>query len=63
MSLNTIRLEVDAQMFLRLLIAVVPGVLAGRVQSRVKTTPLVDIVGIQKPIDPELFGLAKVLAK
>jgi hypothetical protein len=27
----------------------------------VQTTPLADIVGKQKPIDPELFALAKVL--
>lgn len=39
------------------------GVLAGMVQGRVTTTPLADIVGIQKPIDPELFELAKVLEK
>lgn len=39
------------------------GVLIGMVQGCVKTTPLADIVGIQKPIDPELFALAKVLEK
>jgi len=39
------------------------GVLVGMVQGRVTTTPLADIVGIQKPIDPELFELAKVLEK
>ena len=39
------------------------GVLVGMVQSRVTTTLLADIVGIQKPIDPELFALAKVLEK
>lgn len=39
------------------------GVLVGMVQGRVTTTPLVDIVGIQKSIDPELFELAKVLEK
>lgn len=38
-------------------------VLVGLVQGRVTTTPLADIVGIQKSIDPELFELAKVLEK
>lgn len=37
------------------------GVLVGMKQGRVATTPLADIVGVQKPIDPELFALAKVL--
>jgi hypothetical protein len=32
-------------------------------QGRVMTTPLGEIVGVQKPIDPELFALAKVLDK
>jgi 6-phosphofructokinase 1 len=39
------------------------GVLVGMVQGRVTMTPLADIVGIQKSIDPELFELAKVLEK
>ncbi|CAG0966986.1 6-phosphofructokinase 1 [Planctomycetaceae bacterium] len=39
------------------------GVLVGMVQGRVTTTPLADIVSIQKSIDPELFELAKVLEK
>ena len=39
------------------------GVLVGMVQSRVTATPLADIVGVQKPIDPELFALAKILEK
>lgn len=39
------------------------SVLVGMMQSRVTTTPLADIVGVQKPIDPELFALAKVLEK
>jgi len=30
-------------------------------QGHVMTTPLADIVGRQKPIDPELFALAEVL--
>jgi 6-phosphofructokinase 1 len=37
------------------------GVLVGMLQGRVTTTPLADIVGHQKPIDPELFALAAVL--
>ena len=37
------------------------GVLVGMVHGRVQTTPLADIVGKQKSIDPELFALAKVL--
>lgn len=37
------------------------GVLVGMQQGRVTTTPLAEIVGLQKPIDPELFELAKVL--
>jgi len=39
------------------------AVLVGMQQSRVTTTPLADIVGQQKPIDPELFALAEVLNK
>jgi 6-phosphofructokinase 1 len=37
------------------------GVLVGMLQGRVQSTPLAKIIGIQKPIDPELFALAKVL--
>lgn len=37
------------------------GVLVGMRQSRVETTPLAVVVGRQKPIDPELFALAKIL--
>jgi 6-phosphofructokinase 1 len=37
------------------------GVLVGMVHGRVQTTPLADIVGKKKSIDPELFALAKVL--
>jgi 6-phosphofructokinase 1 len=37
------------------------GVLVGMRQGRVVNTPLAEIVGLQKPIDPELFALAKVL--
>jgi len=37
------------------------GVLVGMKQGRVATTAFSEIVGVQKPIDPELFALAKVL--
>lgn len=37
------------------------GVLVGMVQGRVATTPLASVVGKQKPVDSELFALAKVL--
>lgn len=37
------------------------GVLVGMVHGRVQTTPLADIVGKLKLIDPELFALAQVL--
>ncbi len=37
------------------------GVLVGMLRSTVITTPLADIVGKQKPIDPDLFELARVL--
>ncbi|HEV8717122.1 MAG TPA: ATP-dependent 6-phosphofructokinase [Candidatus Binatia bacterium] len=37
------------------------GVLVGMIQSQVTTTPLAEVVGKQKPIDPELFTLAKIL--
>lgn len=39
------------------------GVLVGMIASRVVSTPLADVVGVRKPIDPELFELAKVLDK
>jgi 6-phosphofructokinase 1 len=39
------------------------GVLVGMVHGRVATTPLTEVVGIQKPIDPELLALAKVLER
>lgn len=39
------------------------GVLVGIVSGRVVTTPLAEIVGIQKPINPELFELARILEK
>ena len=39
------------------------GVLVGMEEGRVATTPLVTVVGRQKPIDPELFTLARVLAQ
>ncbi len=37
------------------------GVLAGMIKGRVVTTPYDRVVGVQKPLDPELFKLAKVL--
>ncbi len=37
------------------------GVLVGMIQSRIVTTPLDKVVGALKPIDPDLFELAKVL--
>ena len=39
------------------------GVLVGMKQGQVAATPLSELVGIQKPLDPELFELAKVLDK
>jgi 6-phosphofructokinase 1 len=39
------------------------GLVVGRNQSRVTTTPLGEIVGKTKSIDPELFKLAKVLER
>ncbi len=37
------------------------GVLVGLDGKRLATTPLDQVVGKQKPIDPELFKLAKAL--
>jgi 6-phosphofructokinase 1 len=39
------------------------GVLVGMIDGRVTTTPYAEVVGRQKPIDQELFKLARVLAK
>jgi 6-phosphofructokinase 1 len=39
------------------------GVLIGIVQSRLCSTPLAEVAGVQKAIDPELFHLAQVLDK
>ena len=39
------------------------GVLVGMNQSRVTTTKLSEVVGIQKSIDPDLFALATSLKK
>lgn len=39
------------------------GVLVGMLRGRVGTTPLADVVGRQKPIDPELFALARILER
>lgn len=38
------------------------GVLVGLVGSRVQTTPLADVVGRTKPLDPDTLALARVLA-
>jgi 6-phosphofructokinase 1 len=37
------------------------GVLVGLIQNRVTTTPLAEVVGRPKPLDPELLTLAKIL--
>jgi 6-phosphofructokinase 1 len=37
------------------------GVLVGMIKGQVVTTPLDKVVGVQKPIDPALFELAKLL--
>jgi 6-phosphofructokinase 1 len=37
------------------------GVLVGMIRSEVSTTPLAEVAGKQKAIDPKLFTLAKVL--
>jgi 6-phosphofructokinase 1 len=39
------------------------GVLVGTVRGGVTTTPYSEVVGIQKPIDPEMFALANVLSR
>jgi 6-phosphofructokinase 1 len=39
------------------------GVLVGVLHSRTVTTPLAEIIGRQKPIDPELFTFAKLLER
>lgn len=39
------------------------GVLIGMIDGQVKSTPLAEIVGKQKPIDPALWKLAHVLAQ
>ena len=39
------------------------GVLVGMLAGCVTTTPLAEVVGVQKPIDPELFDLARILDK
>ena len=39
------------------------GVLIGIRESRLRSTPLAEVAGVQKPIDPELFRLAQVLDK
>lgn len=37
------------------------GMLVGLIQNRVTTTPLAEVVGRPKPLDPELLTLAKIL--
>jgi 6-phosphofructokinase 1 len=39
------------------------GVLVGMINGKVATTPYAEIIGKQKPIDPELWKLAHVLAR
>jgi 6-phosphofructokinase 1 len=39
------------------------GVLVGMIDGQVATTPFTEIVGKQKPIDPELWKLAYILAR
>ena len=39
------------------------GVLVGVIAGRVTTTPLAEVAGKQKPLDPDLIRLADVLAR
>ncbi len=39
------------------------GVLVGYVKSEIATTPLAEVVGKQKPLDPALVAMAEVLAR
>jgi 6-phosphofructokinase 1 len=39
------------------------GVLVGMRQGRVAATPLTEVVGVSRPLDPEILALAKVLEK
>jgi 6-phosphofructokinase 1 len=39
------------------------GVLVGQIKGEIVTTPLSEVVGKKKPIDPRLFELARVLAQ
>ncbi len=39
------------------------GVLVGSIKGEIVTTPLADVVGKQKPLDPRLVAMAGVLAK
>jgi 6-phosphofructokinase 1 len=39
------------------------GVLVGLLQGEITTTPLAEVVGKQKSLDPDLLRLATVLAK
>jgi len=39
------------------------GVLVGLIRGEIAATPLADIVGKRKALDPSLFNLASVLAR
>jgi 6-phosphofructokinase 1 len=39
------------------------GVIVGLVKGEIATTPLVEVVGRKKALDPHLLNLASVLAK
>lgn len=39
------------------------NVLVDNLHNRVTTTPLAVIIGVQKPIDPQLFALVKIFER
>jgi 6-phosphofructokinase 1 len=39
------------------------GVLVGQIKGEIVTTPLSEVAGKRKPLDPRLFELARVLAQ
>jgi 6-phosphofructokinase 1 len=39
------------------------GVLVGQIKGEIVTTPLSEVAGKRKPLDPKLFELARVLAQ
>lgn len=47
----------------RRLVAGESGVLMGLVDGKIAATPLKDVAGARKPLDPSLFELARVMAK